>query len=104
MHLILTAEEKMATNEPMVNDKREIFGWAMYDWANSAFSTTVISVFLGPYVSGLATAVAKAEFLTRTVAAWTVESGQSLVITLFGLPIAPEAVIPFAISLSVVVL
>jgi len=92
----------MATNEPMVNDKREIFGWAMYDWANSAFSTTVISVFLGPYVSGLATAVAKAEFLARTGAAWTVESGQSLVINLFGLPIAPEAVIPFAISLSVV--
>ncbi len=41
----------MATSQathPMVNDKREIFGWAMYDWANSAFSTTVVTVFLGP--------------------------------------------------------
>ena len=35
----------------VVNDKREIFGWAMYDWANSAFSTTVVTVFLGPYLS-----------------------------------------------------
>jgi len=24
-----------------VNDKRQIFGWAMYDWANSAYITTV---------------------------------------------------------------
>lgn len=37
-----------------VNDKREIFGWTMYDWANSAFSTTVVTVFLGPYLTNLA--------------------------------------------------
>jgi UMF1 family MFS transporter len=37
----------------MKNDKREIFGWTMYDWANSAFSTTVITVFLGPYLAGI---------------------------------------------------
>ena len=29
-----------------------IRSWAMYDWANSAFSTTVGTVFLGPYVTG----------------------------------------------------
>ncbi len=29
----------------------KILGWAMYDWANSAFSTIVISAFLGPYLS-----------------------------------------------------
>jgi len=92
----------MAAEEPMVNDKREIFGWAMYDWANSAFSTTVVSVFLGPYISGLASAVAKADFLARTGVEWTAQSGQALVIKILGLPIAPEAVIPFAISLSVV--
>ena len=28
-----------------VNDRREIFGWAMYDWANSAFATTVMAGF-----------------------------------------------------------
>ena len=25
------------------NDPREIFGWKMYDWANSAYFTTVIT-------------------------------------------------------------
>lgn len=36
------------------NDRREIFGWLMYDWANSAFYTTVIGVLLGPYLTSLA--------------------------------------------------
>ncbi len=40
------------------NNRREIFGWAMYDWANSAFSVTVISVFLGPYLTSIAKAAA----------------------------------------------
>ncbi len=44
---------------PKINDKREIFGWAMYDWANSAFSTTIGTVFLGPYVASLAAKAAE---------------------------------------------
>jgi UMF1 family MFS transporter len=36
------------------NDRREIFGWVMYDWANSAFSTTVATTLLGVYLTGLA--------------------------------------------------
>lgn len=43
----------------MHNDKREIFGWSMYDWANSAFSTTVGTVFLGPYVTSIAEAATR---------------------------------------------
>lgn len=92
----------MATAQATVNDRREIFGWAMYDWANSAFSTTIGSVFLAPYVRDLAETVAKADFLARTGTAWTEASGQPLVVNFLGLPVAPEAVIPFAISLSVV--
>jgi len=37
-----------------VNDRREIFGWAMYDWANSGFQATVITVMAGPYLTSLA--------------------------------------------------
>lgn len=37
-----------------MNNRREIFGWTMYDWASSAFSTTVGTVFLGPYLTSLA--------------------------------------------------
>jgi UMF1 family MFS transporter len=40
----------------MLNDRREIFGWMMYDWASSAFSTTVVTVLLGPYLTALAQA------------------------------------------------
>jgi len=39
------------------NDRREIFGWAMYDWANSAFSTTVATTLLGVYLTALAQGV-----------------------------------------------
>ncbi|MCA1574567.1 MAG: MFS transporter, partial [Acidobacteria bacterium] len=36
------------------NNPREIFGWKMYDWANSAFSTTVVGALLSPYLTRLA--------------------------------------------------
>src|SRR5690349_5023091 len=38
------------------NDQREIFGWKMYDWANSAFYTTVVGALFGPYLTRLAQA------------------------------------------------
>jgi len=70
-----------------MNDKREIFGWAMYDWANSAFSTTVGTVFLGPYIASLAATAAKAypDGLAR----------------FFGIPVAPDSFLPYCISFSV---
>jgi len=71
----------------MVNDKREIFGWAMYDWANSAFSTTVGTVFLGPYLASLAAKAA--------------EASQDGMAHLLGIPIAPDSFFPYCISISV---
>jgi len=78
----------LESTKPVINDKREIFGWAMYDWANSAFSTTVGTVFLGPYVASLARDAAAAAG-TETA-------------SFLGIPIAPDSVLPFAISFSVV--
>ena len=77
----------MATPQALVNDKKEIFGWAMYDWANSAFSTTVGTVFLAPYVASLA----------RTAA----ETAGSEFVYLFGIAIAPDSFLPYCISFSV---
>ncbi len=73
---------------PAINDKHEIFGWAMYDWANSAFSTTVGTVFLGPYLANLATMAAKpfSDGLAR----------------LGSIPVAPDSFFPFCISISVI--
>jgi UMF1 family MFS transporter len=67
------------------NDRREIFGWAMYDWANSAFSTTVAVVFLGPYVAALA----------RTAA------GPNANASFLGIPVAPDSFMPYCVSISV---
>jgi UMF1 family MFS transporter len=36
------------------NNPREIFGWKMYDWANSAFYTTVVGALFSPYLTRLA--------------------------------------------------
>ena len=36
------------------NNPRELFGWKMYDWANSAFYTTVVGTLFGPYITRLA--------------------------------------------------
>ena len=77
----------MTTPQATTNDRREIFGWAMYDWANSAFSTTIGTVFLGPYIASLAAESAKAS--TDGLARF------------FGIPIAPDSFLPYCISFSV---
>lgn len=77
----------MATATAPINDRKEIFGWAMYDWANSAFSTTIGTVFLGPYIAGLAATSAEAysDGLAR----------------FFGIPVAPDSFLPYCVSFSV---
>lgn len=72
---------------PLINDKRETRGWAMYDWANSAFSTTVGTVFLGPYIATLARAAA-ARAGTPTI-------------PFLGIPVAADSFLPYCISFSV---
>ncbi|MDT0382202.1 MFS transporter [Streptomyces sp. DSM 42041] len=41
--------------------RREQRGWYFYDWANSVFSTSVLTVFLGPYLTEVAKAAADPE-------------------------------------------
>src|SRR2546423_6884703 len=60
---LASAENQLHTSAPGganrqrdINDKREIFGWVMYDWANSAFYTTVVGALFGPYLTSLAQA------------------------------------------------
>ncbi len=65
-----------------MNDRREINGWAMYDWANSAFSTTVVTALLGPYILALAESIDQP-------------------FTLFGTAVQSAAIFPFFASLSV---
>jgi UMF1 family MFS transporter len=66
--------------------KREQVGWCMYDFANSAFYTTVITLFLGPYLTALASNAADA-------------SGY---VHLLGLPIYARSFWSYAVSVSVI--
>lgn len=73
------------TTISFINDKREVRGWMLYDFANSAFSTTVVTTFLGPYLTGLIAA----------------EVGEKGTFTLLGIPIAAASFFTYCVSLSV---
>ena len=61
--------------------KREVFGWAMYDFANSGFTTVVITaVFAAYFVGGIAQ---KAEWATF---AWTAALSASYAIVMLTMP------------------
>lgn len=61
--------------------KREVFGWAMYDFANSGYTTVVITaVFAAYFVGGIAN---KAEWATF---AWTLALSISYAIVMFTMP------------------
>ena len=75
----------MSAHHP-VNDPREIRGWMLYDWANSAFITTVITVLAGPYL----TALAQAEV-----------SENGVVLALGPLVVTAKSLFPYCISASV---
>jgi UMF1 family MFS transporter len=47
---------ELNSSPPAINDRREIFGWIVYDWANSAFYTTVVAALFGEYLTRLAQA------------------------------------------------
>jgi len=69
------------------DDRREIVGWLMYDWANSAFQTTVVTVLIGPYLTELA---------QRDV-------GRNGIVASFGLlgSVTATSLFPYCISASV---
>jgi UMF1 family MFS transporter len=66
--------------------RRERVGWYFYDWANSAFATTVVTVFLGPYLTHVAeTAV-----------------GVGGDVHILGVPVVAGSLFPYTVALSVV--
>ena len=65
---------------------REQRGWYMYDFANSAFSTTVVTLFLGPYLTIIAKAAADAQGYVHP----------------FGIPVDARSYWSYIVSLSVI--
>ena len=65
---------------------REQRGWYFYDWANSAFSTTVATVFLGPYLLAVTENAADAAGYVHPL----------------GIPVLAGSFFPYVLALSVV--
>jgi MFS transporter, UMF1 family len=66
--------------------KREQRGWYMYDFANSTFASTVVTLFLGPYLTALAKAAAGADGRVHPL----------------GIPVDPRSWWGYLISISVI--
>lgn len=65
---------------------RERRGWYLYDWANSAYYTTVVTLFLGPYLTALAKAGAGTDGFVHPL----------------GIKVDPRAFWSYMVSLSVI--
>ncbi|MFP1628160.1 MFS transporter [Streptomyces sp. 5K101] len=66
--------------------RREQHGWFFYDFACSVYSTSVLTVFLGPYLTSVAKAAADADGFVHPL----------------GIPVRAGSVFPYAVSVSVV--
>ncbi len=78
----MVAEPSAST---LTTSRSEQVGWYFYDWANSAFSTTVVTVFLGPYL---------------TVVTQQAADPQGYVYPL-GIAVLADSFFPYMVSLSV---
>ncbi|WP_424214853.1 MFS transporter [Streptomyces sp. BI20] len=67
--------------------RREQHGWYFYDFACSVYSTSVLTVFLGPYLTSVARAAADADGLVHPL----------------GIPVAAGSFFAYSVSLSVIV-
>jgi UMF1 family MFS transporter len=66
-------------------DRRERAGWYACDFGNSAFSTTVVTVFFGPYLTTITAAAADAGGFVHPL----------------GVPVRAGALFPYVVSLAV---
>ncbi|MFD7444909.1 MFS transporter [Streptomyces sp. NPDC059909] len=83
----MTAETADRTAEPDDGERRgQQRGWYFYDFACSVYSTSVLTVFLGPYLTSVAKAAADAEGFVHPL----------------GVPVRAGSVFAYAVSVSVV--
>ena len=61
--------------------RREVFGWAMYDFANSGYTTVVLTAVFSAYFAGVV--AGKAEWATF---AWTAALSVSYAIVMLTMP------------------
>ncbi|MDI3423192.1 MFS transporter [Streptomyces luteolus] len=67
--------------------RREQRGWYFYDWACSVYSTSVLTVFLGPYLTSVAESAADADGFVHPL----------------GIPVRAGSFFAYSVSLSIIV-
>ncbi|MGW0822775.1 MFS transporter [Streptomyces sp. NPDC002845] len=75
------------TADEAAGRRREQRGWYFYDWACSVYSTSVLTVFLGPYLTSVAKAAADADGYVHPL----------------GIPVRAGSFFAYSVSLSVIV-
>ncbi|MFJ9542101.1 MFS transporter [Streptomyces sp. NPDC101225] len=71
----------------VLDRQREQRGWYFYDWACSVYSTSVLTVFLGPYLTSVAKSAADADGYVHPL----------------GVPVRAGSFFAYSVSLSVIV-
>ncbi|MFD3574518.1 MFS transporter [Streptomyces sp. NPDC058644] len=74
-------------DESAAERRREQRGWYVYDWACSVYSTSVLTVFLGPYLTEIAKSAADGDGYVHPL----------------GIPISAGSFFAYAVSASVIV-
>lgn len=78
----MTAVDEPQKTEYSVKEQR---GWYIYDWANSVFSTTVVTLLFGPYITSITESAADKQGMVHP----------------FGIPVFAGSYYGFVLSLSV---
>ncbi|WP_394435624.1 MFS transporter [Streptomyces sp. SGAir0957] len=81
-----TARETASGASALADRRREQRGWYVYDWACSVYSTSVLTVFLGPYLTSVAKAAADADGFVHPL----------------GIPVRAGSFFAYTVSLSVI--
>jgi MFS transporter, UMF1 family len=71
----------------VIDRQREQRGWYFYDWACSVYSTSVLTVFLGPYLTSVAESAADTDGFVHPL----------------GIPVRAGSFFAYSVSLSVIV-
>ncbi|MFD9320893.1 MFS transporter [Streptomyces sp. NPDC060053] len=78
---------RTAAADEAAERRREQRGWYFYDWACSVYSTSVLTVFLGPYLTSVAKRAADADGYVHPL----------------GIPVRAGSFFAYSVSLSVIV-
>ncbi|MEU6070997.1 MULTISPECIES: MFS transporter [Streptomyces] len=81
-----TETVRVGTADEAGERRREQRGWYFYDWACSVYSTSVLTVFLGPYLTSVAESAADADGFVHPL----------------GIPVRAGSFFAYTVSLSVI--